>query len=212
MEAKQCPNGHYYDSEKFTSCPFCKDENNETMPIGGTMPLTTDSFDTVPPTMPFTDETASQQPDSGYPDVELSKTVPIGVTASTAPQSESFGETKAYDEANLGFVPTVGWVICIRGPHKGKDFRLVTGYNKIGRSREMAICLPGDDQITRESHAIIAYEPQSRKFFAAGDKNMIYLNGSFMMGMQELHANDVIKVGASELMFVPLCGELFNWE
>ena len=207
MEAKQCPNGHFYDSEKYASCPYCTDNVGETMPIGGTMPLNTDSFDPIPPTEPLTDNGGFNgdfpNPNYGMQDAY--------------PQPENYGDdeqgvTRPYDEANLGFVPTVGWVICIRGPHKGQDFRLVTGYNKIGRNPDMAISLPNDDQISRDSHAIVAYEPSAKKFFAAGDKNMIYINGNFVMGMQELHTNDVIKVGASEIMFVPLCGEVFTWD
>lgn len=202
MEAKQCSNGHYYDSKKYASCPFCKDAGgNETMPLGGTMPLSTDKFHSIPPTEPFSEGFGAVSP-----------TEPISQDQYAPAAQEESGVTRPYDEANLGFTPAVGWVVCIRGPHKGQDFRLVTGYNKIGRSPEMAISLPKDDQITRDSHAIIAYEPLKRKFFVAGDKNMIYLNDNFIIGMQELKAYDVLKVGASEIMFVPLCGEAFNWE
>lgn len=213
MEAKQCPKGHYYDSAKFSTCPVCQaaeaDTPGETMPIGGTMPLNVDGYAPIPPTEAVENHNAAD--DIGYQN--LGKTMPLSANAGGfSPAYEEYGATMPHDEAVLGFIPTVGWVICISGPHKGKDFHLVTGYNKIGRSPEMAICLPDDDQITRDSHAVIAYEPQGRKFFAAGDKNMIYLNGSFVMGAQELHANDVIKLGASELMFVPLCGEAFSWE
>ena len=207
MEAKRCVNGHYYDSEKYSSCPFCNGSSaSETAPIGGTLAMDADEYSAVPPTEPFTEDS------SNAGDSELGQTVPLTAEANFEIPDVDPGATMPYDEANLGFTPTVGWVICIRGPHKGKDFRLVTGYNKIGRSANMAISLPDDDQITREDHAIIAYDPQARKFFAAGDKNMIYLNGEFMMGMKELHSNDVIKIGASEIMFVPLCGEAFNWE
>ena len=204
MEAKRCANGHYYDSEKYSSCPFC--EGNETMPIGGTLAMEADGFNSVPPTAPF-----SEAGGDAFGS-ELGKTLPMDPETGVNLVDDEQGVTRPYDEANLGFVPTVGWVICIRGPHKGKDFRLVTGYNKIGRSSDMAISLPDDDQVTREAHAIIAYDPQAHKFFASGDKNMIYLNGEFMIGMKELKINDIIKVGASELMFVPLCGEAFSWE
>lgn len=206
MEAKQCPKGHYYDSDKFSSCPFCGgDGASETAPIGGTMALEGEAYDAVPPTEPFTEGAAAPSP-------ELGKTEPLDAASVYPAAGDEIGATVPHDEANLGFIPTVGWVICIRGPHKGNDYRLVTGYNKIGRSPEMAISLPNDEQVTRDSHAIIAYEPQARKFFVAGDKNMIYLNGNFSVGMQELHIHDVIKIGASELMFIPLCGESFNWE
>lgn len=200
MEAKQCPKGHYYDTQKYTSCPYCKENGDETTPIGGTIPLTSDNFEPLSPTEPITADDYPAPGPAPSPDPNVT------------PAEDEPNVTKPYDEANLGFVPTVGWVICIRGPHKGQDFRLVTGYNKIGRSSEMAVSLPMDDQISRDSHAIIAYEPIKKKFFAAGDKNMIYINDSFIMGMQEIHANDVIRVGASELMFVPLCGDVFSWD
>lgn len=205
MEAKQCPKGHYYDSEKHASCPICA---SETTPVGGTMPLDSDTYDTVPPTEPFTGADIG----GAYDDAALKKTEPISGVTSYMPPFEDDKGTMPYHEANLGFVPTVGWVICIRGPHKGKDFRLVAGYNKVGRSSEMAICLPDDEQITRNSHAILIYEPQSRKFLARGDNNLIYINGAPQYDTQELHAYDVIKLGASELLFVPLCCEKFSWD
>ncbi len=209
MEAKVCPNNHYYDSEKYATCPFCNSSNNgdagETMPIGGTMPLHTADFSPIPPTEPITSGASG----NGYQD--LGKTLPLS-SASMPASSEDYGATMPHDEAVLGFTPTVGWIVCISGPHKGQDFRLITGYNKVGRAPEMAIALTKDEQVTRDSHAIVAYEPQARKFFVFGDGNMIYLNGNFVVGVQELHINDVIKLGASEMMFIPLCSEAFSWE
>ena len=211
MEAKVCPNNHYYDSQKYSSCPFCNTTDGgtgATMPIGGTMPLHTADFSPIPPTEPITSASANNV----YQDLGKTQPLSTSYSSSSSSSSQDYGATMPHDEAVLGFTPTVGWVVCINGPHKGQDFHLVTGYNKVGRSPEMPIALTKDEQVTRDSHAIIAYEPQAKKFFVFGEGNMIYLNGSFVVGVQELHINDVIKLGASELMFVPLCGEAFSWE
>ena len=39
--------------------------------------------------------------------------------------------------------PVVGWLVCIEGPSKGKDYRMIAEKNFIGRSPEMdiRICL-----------------------------------------------------------------------
>lgn len=265
MEAKRCPNGHYYDSGRYASCPVCSGMNTDdegTVAIDGNFPFAMPPFNngnpqfgeqgygqpawqgSYPPIDPFfgnhyPGQDAAQGSDPSfaapgdqqnhnnweqdamnnnyyannnyYGNAAGAAQDPPTLSAYADEEAEP-GATVAYGEAELGFVPTVGWVICISGPQKGKDFRLITGYNRIGRTGESQICLSEDNQVSRESHALIAYDPQSRKFFVAGDKNMIYLNGNFVISSQELKPNDRIKVGATELMFVPLCGDSFQWE
>lgn len=127
-----------------------------------------------------------------------------------------------YDDATMpvimngiaGFTPVVGWLVCADGPAKGSDYRIRAGYNYIGRADHMDICIKGDNQIGRERHAMIAYDPEERVFFfgPADGKSIVRLNGKMVMAPSELHAYDMLKIGTTKLMFVPLCGERFNWD
>ena len=49
--------------------------------------------------------------------------------------------------------PTVGWVVVINGPGKGRSLPLGYGMNKIGRDATQRIALDfGDKEISRENH------------------------------------------------------------
>lgn len=111
------------------------------------------------------------------------------------------------------FSPAAGWLACTAGPAKGMDYRIRCGYNYIGRSEHMDICIRGDNTISRERHALIAYDNKERIFFfsPADGKSIVRVNDKMIMGPTEIHAFDTLLVGDTELLFVPLCGERFNW-
>lgn len=112
-----------------------------------------------------------------------------------------------------GFMPVVGWLVCIEGPARGADYRIRAGYNYIGRVQHMDICVRGDNTIGRERHALVAYDQEERVFFfgPADGKSIVRLNGKMVMNPQEIKLHDVLTVGTTKLMFVPLCGEGFDW-
>ena len=112
------------------------------------------------------------------------------------------------------FSPVVGWLVCIEGADRGRDYRIHAGYNSIGRSEHMDIYIAGDSTISRDRHARIAYDPEERVFFfgPAEGRNLVRLNGKLIMQPTELHAYDIIGFNKTKLMFVPFCGERFNWD
>ena len=109
--------------------------------------------------------------------------------------------------------PCVGWLVCIGGVHIGRDFRLFVGRNTIGRGSQNGVVLSGDTSVSKEPQAIIAYEPQNNKFFAVPGtaRSLSYVNGQVLLGMTELHKNDIIELGKAKLMLIPCCDEKFSW-
>lgn len=118
------------------------------------------------------------------------------------------------NKASVAFSPVTGWLVCTEGPAKGTDYRIRAGYNYIGRSEHMDICIRGDKQISREKHALIAYDHEEHVFFfgPADGKSLVRINGKMVMSPTEIKAYDVISIGETKLLFVPLCGERFNWD
>ena len=112
-----------------------------------------------------------------------------------------------------GFTPVVGWLVCVDGPAEGMDYRIRAGYNYIGRDESVDVCILGDNNISRGRHAMIAYDPQDKVYFfgPADGKSIVRKNNRMVMGPTELTAYDVLQIGSTKLMFVPLCGEHFNW-
>lgn len=114
-----------------------------------------------------------------------------------------------------GFSPVVGWLVCIDGPNRGKDYRIHPENNFLGRSENMDIYIEGDTCVSRDRQLTIAYVSETRSFYVGGagnGKNIVKLNNLPLMDMRELHAYDVITVGSTKLMFVPFCGERFGWD
>jgi len=109
--------------------------------------------------------------------------------------------------------PVVGWLICIDGPDKGKDFRIQSGMNFIGRSNNQDICIPGDQHISREKHARLSFFEDKNSFmlYPGEAHGLVILNDEEVVNPTKLKKYDVIKLGTSLLMFIPLCGDGFDW-
>lgn len=184
MKLIRCERGHYYDSQQHSRCPTC-----------GVPGLAVQSNTPI--------QSAAAQPDTIVTQVR-------GQTAGVA----DVGVTVAMVRKKIGIDPVVGWLVCIEGPEKGRDYRVRSERNAIGRGADMAICISGDEAISRENHAYISFNPRKASFrIAPGDsRGMTYLNGDEVDVPMPLQAYDIIELGQTHLLFVPLCGEKFNWE
>lgn len=110
--------------------------------------------------------------------------------------------------------PVCGWLVCIQGTRVGKDYKVKNGKNFIGRADDMDIQIIGDNEIAARNHAIIVYDPKKKNnVLLPGDSSGIaYLNGEPAYMPSELSAYDVIELGKSKFLFVPFCGEHFEWQ
>ncbi len=196
MRMVTCDNGHYYDQEKNATCPYCA--NNSGIDIQ-------------------TKQTVFQ---SGGDDEE--KTALYQSTSSddekTVYHSPSSGASKdsAQNEQDSSQpILLAGWLAIISEEGRGASYTLTFGMNTIGRSDENHISIQnGDSSISREKHAVIIYDYANNLFFIKhGDGQFLsYVNGEVLLDTRQLKANDKIKVGSTELIFIPLCSEAFNWE
>lgn len=109
--------------------------------------------------------------------------------------------------------PCVGWLVALGGAHVGTDFRLKVGRNFIGRSAQMDVALTEDKSVSRERHAIVVYDPKSNTYLVqpGESSSLAYHNNTLLLTPQQLKAYDTITVGDVNLLFMPLCGEQFNW-
>ena len=108
--------------------------------------------------------------------------------------------------------PVVGWLVCVEGAMRGNDYRIRAGYNYIGR--EIGdIHIRGDQTISRQRHAKIAYDADTHQYFFSPDegRNLLRVNGKTIMIPVELHNYDILTIGQTKLMFVALCGDHFSW-
>ncbi len=146
---------------------------------------------------------------------EIGATVPVNNISVNpgSPATPFVPTTPAGDLSAPGQVePVVGWLVCIDGPVRGVDFRIHSGYNYLGR--EIGdIHIHGDSQISREKHAVVSYYAKRRTFHIgpADGRNIIELNDEPVFSPVEMKAYDIITVGSTKLMLIPLCGPQFDW-
>lgn len=241
MQLIQCSKGHFYDSS-LGQCPQCAEEqrNGGSSFIG----LDPDAnAPTYAPgvTAPVDDGIGRTQPVEGN---DLGHTEPInrsfvspnpgptvGVTTPGFTPTDfvgggtnvsgggwvidDIGETQVVAINGVaGFDPIVGWLVCVSGPNRGRDYRLHGGVNYIGSDKKMDVCIENDRTISRRNAASISYDDQDKVFFVQkGDgRNLIYLNGKAVRNDADLAIYDRLKIGETELIFVPLCCDKFTWQ
>ena len=110
--------------------------------------------------------------------------------------------------------PVVGWLVCIKGKHLGESFCIYAGANSIGREDSNRIVLSKDPSVSRSKHAILTFEPKHSDFYLKPGESsgLTYVNDEFISETKKLAARDIIEIGYSQLMLIPLCGESFSWE
>jgi Inner membrane component of T3SS, cytoplasmic domain len=197
---KRCTNGHYYDETKHSLCPHC----------GVNIDLNLDI--TLPKRLTQDDDLAKTKGIYPNSSSELGKTV--AKIPGERKKHQSDEKTVAMIHKQMGIDPVVGWFVCIEGPDKGKDFRIRSERNFIGRSDKMDISVSGDEAISRENHAIVSYSQKKRLFriYPGDSRGLVYLNDEEVVTANELKPYDLIELGKTKLMFVPFCGKKFDWD
>lgn len=126
------------------------------------------------------------------------------------PAEEMIEEALFLEEETL----VCGWLVCVAGVRKGKDYKVTAGKNFIGRADDMDIQILGDNKISRRNHSVIVYDEKNGETkLLPGDSNgIVYLNGDGVYTPQDLNSYDVIEMGESQFVYVPFCGENFTWK
>lgn len=107
----------------------------------------------------------------------------------------------------------VGWLVCLEGPGRGRDYRLRAGRNFIGRSFRMSVSIVEDQQIAQENHASVIYEPiESRFILLSGNGARTELNDVPVSGAADIQEGDRIRLGGSTFDFVAYCKGEKRWE
>lgn len=138
----------------------------------------------------------------------------VGLAPPPPVAASAGGKTVALMKKEKGIDPVVGWLVCVNGPDRGVDYRIKGEKNFIGRANNMDICVAHDETISRENHAAVSYNSKKKSFkvLPGEGRGLVYLNGDEVDGPLELEKGDKIELGQTALMFVPLCGDDFDWE
>jgi hypothetical protein len=114
-----------------------------------------------------------------------------------------------------GVDPVVGWFVIIAGPGRGRSIEIGVGANSIGRDANQKIALDfGDDAIHRQKHALVIFDPKSRRFFlqsGSDSRNLTYLGESLVLAPVELKGGETVVIGQTQMKFIAFCGADFCW-
>lgn len=163
-------------------------------------------YSDIDPTMPYTE--TPEEKNGGY-EVEATEMEEEGVTV----VDDRFA-VKAPGSGPRHVLPVVGWLACVNGPCAGMDYRLHANYNKIGRNAALDINIE-DPKFSKNPVAWVGYFSETNEYYVGAESstNVLYVNGIPLPAGQsrQFFAWDRVRMGDTELLFMPLCGEKFTW-
>lgn len=200
----RCSNGHWYDNSVYRSCPHCKLESEK-------LCIRLEEIEEDDRTISIAEADISLGEELG---------AIIGNANGNSANSQGFREEMDDDRTmSFGFFgvssiqPVTGWLVCMTGSERGKDYHLHSGKNFLGRSTSMDIVLIDDKSISRDRHCSVTYDPLSNQFFVSSEGgNATYKNGNLLETPDVLEEGDRIMVGETTLLFIPFCKEERKWE
>ena len=199
---RTCSAGHVYDADQFPSCPYCN-RNTRAIQFGATAAPAGYGATTAP---------------AGYGAAHAGRDDTIGQTVMPEAirrrmEQERDNRTVGEFKWKLGYEPVVGWLVCVEGPEVGKDYRLFGRINSIGRAEDNDVVLAQEHTVSQKNHVRLAYDAKHNNFqlIPGEGTNVTYLNDEPLYVPQKLNAYDVLEMGATKLIFVPLCSERFRW-
>lgn len=208
---RTCSAGHVYDADQFASCPYC---NRNTRAIqfgagGGYTPTAAPGGygNTAAP-----GGYDAAIPPTGGRDSTIGETV-MPEAIRRRMEQEKDNRTVGEFKRKLGYEPVVGWLVCVEGPEVGKDYRLYGRINTIGRAEDNDVVLAQEHTVSQKNHVRLAYDAKHNNYqLIPGDgSNVTYLNDEPLYVPQRLNAYDILEMGETKLMFIPLCNDRFRW-
>lgn len=223
MAVVRCPQGHYYDGIKFSICPHCG------------ISVTADASEASNAMQNEAELKVAGKPASkpekargvlfGW--LDRDKTVALSPSKSVQEDDEhtialSQAESCSADEdvKTVGFYSgakgndfVTGWLVCVEGPEKGRDYRLHHGFNRIGRDPGMDIQIADDPAVTRKNHCSIVYDDRRNQFSLVPSAGALtYFKDSLLTKAEILQMGDIIVMGSSTFEFIPFCRKGRVWE
>lgn len=212
MEMRTCPKGHFYDGDVNATCPVCEAEKKSMRPGTRANREVTG--------LPKTDggessEIGETRAVPGTDAAQISSSV-SGKRTGTNRQAdpEENGNDMGHRTAGQ---PVAGLFVSMSGPDRGQDYRIHAGCNVIGYGENADIRLvhgvnSAQTGSGEETCALLVYDEADRSFccFDTPKKeNITRMNGKLVMIPSELHRGDILLLGESELLFLPLDREEF---
>ncbi len=218
--SRRCGNNHVYDADLYASCPYCSGQGNSIQfgafgnDGGKTFAPGAGFGGTVAPTDMGATVFSGAEP-MGYTQPQILPN-PEEMGKTVAPESyldrqRREGKTIGVFKNKFSLDPVVGWMVCIEGPDQGRSYELLARINFIGRGDKADVKLK--DMTISKEQAKLGYDVKHNNFYLIPGEstNTTYLNDVPLYVPTPIAAYDLVEMGESKLMFIPFCGERFQW-
>ncbi len=138
-----------------------------------------------------------------------------GMNLTVRPIPDDEGKTISVYESEKKDNPVTGWIVCITGPERGRDYRLYAGFNRIGRNPEADIFIGSDDKVSGKCHCSVVYDYKKNRFLLVPGKDSLTYYGKEEALLEKpvtLYTGERFHIGDSVFEFIPFCREGFSWE
>ncbi|MBR5181146.1 MAG: FHA domain-containing protein [Clostridiales bacterium] len=148
------------------------------------------------------------------PAVPAAPVAAVAPVAAASPVTQKPMVTVAPQTSKPAKTKPVAFLVCTAGNNLGDFYTVADGRNYIASGKDADIRLDKDTSVSAECHAVVTYNASNNKFtLSAGTgRGITYLNGEQIDVSSDLNADDKIKVGSSELLFIPVCSDNFKWD
>ena len=169
----KCENGHFYDADKYAKCPNCSrgagpkkdvvmeggistdldDVKTVAMNIRGNIKsgrsvrIPKVSGRTVKPSNEILAKEEQRMRELQEKIKEHKDSLGEQVTLAKESYEIDNDKTVAVHVFENGIEPVVGWLVCVNGEEKGRDYRLIRGRNCIGRDSDMDVTIRKDQKV-----------------------------------------------------------------
>lgn len=143
-----------------------------------------------------------------FPDLDVQPTQGRAATEAEAFPTDDIAKNHGHDQPprpgagegrivglirkRTGLDPVVGWLVCIAGPTKAATTASTANATSWAATPAW-ICISGDDTVSRNKHAILSFNPDTRcfKILPGEGRGIAYCNGEEVDSPRELQSHDV---------------------
>lgn len=210
MDLKKCKSGHFFDGDKYSECPHCK--NNIDKKIVNTLEKKkiTENRETgnLTKSIYHTNVSDSKSSEKKYESIKTSESDETSVTFQQKNVEKSYISIKKTYE----YGPVVGWLVGISGEKYGHSYELFATSNTIGSGTGNVVAID-DSRLCSVSHGVICYQVETGRFFMDSEHSdgKVKINGYSVSENVYVNYMDVLEIGASTYMLIPLCKDGFSW-
>lgn len=202
MRYIECENGHFYNADMYKKCPFCKEEKKRKGKKH------------------HVQEEQVRELDYGITVAKgkgerISGCIFQSLQAGAGGMKGDFDKEKtvSFYSGRKGNRLLAGWLVCLSGNARGRDYRIYYGNNDIGRGSSMDISIPEDMNIAADRHCSIVYDANKMKcYLVPHDGDATMRNGELVTKPSLFAHGDVLEIGMSKLEYVDFCKGERKWE